>query len=81
MQDCVRINGPSLPEQRLPNTLSISIRGLDSSQALVQMADTLVSAIEKGARATKSRVANWTVWPGCTEILAYHSQIPIHCQY
>jgi cysteine desulfurase len=37
-----RVNGP--PEQRLPNTLSISIRGLSASAALSQLADKLAAS-------------------------------------
>lgn len=42
-QDRVRINGSM--DQRLPNTLSISIRGLDSSAALAHLADKLVRCV------------------------------------
>eukprot|EP00983_Pelagomonas_calceolata_P056326 1144545-Pelagomonas_calceolata.AAC.11 len=40
-KECVRINGPACAQGRLPNTLSISIRGLNSSTALANLADKL----------------------------------------
>ncbi|KAF5837520.1 pyridoxal phosphate-dependent transferase [Dunaliella salina] len=43
-KECVRINGPAYKEGRLPNTLSISIRGLNSSSALANLADKLAAS-------------------------------------
>uniref|UniRef100_A0A7S3VH55 Aminotransferase class V domain-containing protein n=1 Tax=Dunaliella tertiolecta TaxID=3047 RepID=A0A7S3VH55_DUNTE len=43
-KECVRINGPACAQGRLPNTLSISIRGLNSSTALANLADKLAAS-------------------------------------
>ncbi|KAL6763193.1 pyridoxal phosphate-dependent transferase [Haematococcus lacustris] len=40
----VRVNGPSGPDLRLPNTLSISIAGLSAAAALVALADKLAAS-------------------------------------
>ncbi|KAJ9526065.1 hypothetical protein QJQ45_009516 [Haematococcus lacustris] len=40
----VRVNGPSDPDLRLPNTLSISIAGLSAAAALVALADKLAAS-------------------------------------
>ncbi len=38
------MNGPSSPIQRLPNTLSISIKGLNSSLLLARLSDKLAAS-------------------------------------
>ena len=43
-QGLVRINGPSFSSQRLPNTLSISIRGLSSAKLLESLSDRLAAS-------------------------------------
>ena len=40
----MRVNGPSFSSQRLPNTLSISIRGLSSSKLLANLSDRLAAS-------------------------------------
>ncbi|GAX75352.1 hypothetical protein CEUSTIGMA_g2796.t1 [Chlamydomonas eustigma] len=42
-QEAYLVNGPSSPSQRLPNTLSISIKGLDSPRLLAVLADELAA--------------------------------------
>jgi hypothetical protein len=40
----VRINGPSDPDNRLPNTLSIGLRGVQASTLLANLADQLAAS-------------------------------------
>ena len=42
--DFVRINGPSDPENRLPNTLSIGLRGVQASTLLANISDQLAAS-------------------------------------
>lgn len=42
--DNIQINGPQKNSDRLPNTLNVSIRGLDSRQLLAETADTLAAS-------------------------------------
>ena len=44
MQGVARVNGPSSPDQRLPNTLSISIKGLRASDLLMSLPDDLAAS-------------------------------------
>lgn len=43
-QGVARVNGPSSPDQRLPNTLSISIKGLRASDLLMSLPDDLAAS-------------------------------------
>lgn len=43
-QDKLRVNGPADPSRRLPNTLSLSIRGLNSSLALQRLSSQLAAS-------------------------------------
>ena len=56
----MRINGPPSSAQRLPNTLSISVRGLSSAALLAALADNLAAsagaACHSTAAATKTAV-------------------------
>lgn len=40
----LRVNGPSQPEQRLPNTLSVSLKGVSSSQLLAALSEELAAS-------------------------------------
>lgn len=44
MQNTVQINGPASAEQRLPNTLSISIKGLRASELLGDLSEELAAS-------------------------------------
>lgn len=44
LQDAVRINGPPDAAQRLPNTLSISIKGLNASRLLSTLSTQLAAS-------------------------------------
>lgn len=44
VQDTVRLNGPKDPQQRLPNTLSISIKGLIASELLSDLSEELAAS-------------------------------------
>lgn len=44
MQGAVRVNGPAEDSQRLPNTLSISIKGLKASQLLTDLSEKLAAS-------------------------------------
>lgn len=44
VQAKLRVNGPADPSQRLPNTLSLSLRGLQSSAALQQLSGELAAS-------------------------------------
>ena len=54
-QGTARVNGPKQGAQRLPNTLSISIKGLRASDLLMSLADEL--AASAGAACHSSREA------------------------
>ena len=43
-QDTARVNGPKQAAQRLPNTLSISFKGLRASDLLMSLADELAAS-------------------------------------
>lgn len=43
-QDVVRINGPADPAQQLPNTLSLSVRGVSASALLAQLSSRLAAS-------------------------------------
>lgn len=44
MQDVTKVNGPTSALQRLPNTLSISIKGLKASQLLAELNEELAAS-------------------------------------
>jgi len=43
-EGCVRINGPNEPTKRLPNTLSISIKGIVGGQLLSELSEELAAS-------------------------------------
>lgn len=43
-QDVVHINGPADPAQQLPNTLSLSVRGVSASALLAQLSSRLAAS-------------------------------------
>ena len=49
-QDRLRINGPLEPAYRLPNTLSVSIKGLSASHALGVLRDQLAASAGESVR-------------------------------
>ena len=44
LQDVVKVNGPMCSDARLPNTLSISIKGLRASELLSSLGDELAAS-------------------------------------
>ncbi|KAG2493247.1 hypothetical protein HYH03_008385 [Edaphochlamys debaryana] len=57
-QDKVRVNGPTDPARRLPNTLSLSIRGLNSALALQQLSAQLAASAGAACHSSGASVSS-----------------------
>lgn len=53
----VRVNGPKDPALRLPNTLSISFKGLSASKALASLSDQLAASAGAACHSTHGSTA------------------------
>ena len=78
-QGIARINGPADAARRLPNTLSIGIRGLSAAAALDALADALAASAGAACHAAGTNGSSGTCISGVLQAMAVRPPVLLLC--